>query len=142
MSISAPRTRTHECPLPYPWLFTDEVYGRRDTLDPDSYDPPGRSVAIDHPRYEDGRLLMCPECETWWVFRTHPTYPTPSHLIGKVGMVQCVTTYSPAWHRVRWSDFGLRKRIRQAEETDTVGWFPPEPVQPAPHVLDESPRFF
>lgn len=113
VSIPAPAPeRRHTCRLPYPYLFTDELPGYTPPSEDDdefAWHMPGRSVSIDNPRFRDGRLNQCPECKTWWVFRTHPTPP------GQYGgYVQCVTTYSPAWHRVRWTDFALRRRIREA----------------------------
>lgn len=114
MSIPAPpRERRHTCQLPYPYLYVDELPWYTPP-DPDSIEYElglwGRSVSIDNPRFRDGQLSQCPECETWWVFRSHPT--PPGHY---GGYVQCMTTYKPAWHRVRWRDRALRRRIREAE---------------------------
>lgn len=138
MSIPAPSPQRHTCPLPYPYLFVDEIHGRHHDPDLDSYSPPGRSVAIDHPRYEDGRLARCPQCHTWWVFRRHETPPHATSYY-----VQCIATYRPAWHTVKWSDFGLRRRIRETEDAGGLEEFPPPPVIPAPHPLEHTPpRFF
>lgn len=107
----------HHCPLDYPYLFTDELPARPGPPpDPDEWpDLPelGRTVAIDHPRHEEGRLWQCPDpgCGTWWEFQRNPTPP------GQYGgMVQCITTYRPSWRRVSlWSlrDRATRRRIRE-----------------------------
>lgn len=106
---------SYECDLPYPYLFVDELPG---------YTPPasdsiehelnqrGRSVSIDNPRYPEGVVTQCPDCKTWWVFRRHATPPGE-----RGGMIMCGTTYKPQWHRVRWRDWALRRRIREAQET-------------------------
>lgn len=141
MSIPAETRPTHTCPLPYPHLFVDELPWYTPGLpdDDDGFSAvnlPGRSVSIDHPRYEDGRLVRCPVCKTWWVFRTHPIPPGDY-----LGMVQCVTTYKPRWHMVSWWDFALRRRIREAEAAGKIEPFPPPPVLP-PARRDTPPRSF
>lgn len=120
-TIPAPAPRhAHICPKPYAWLFTDELPGYTpptpEELEWAPWRAEGRTVSIDNPRYEDGRLWQCPTCERWWVFTRGETPPTRPGYTERSGMVQCITTYAPAWHRVRWYDWDLRRRIRKHAE--------------------------